>query len=171
MRRSSRCRGLSAAADSNDFMSVRTATREDIAAMMRLASASPGAAIWTEEQYREIFDPGATVARYAVIFEEAGGIAGFAVARTGAEDWELENIVVQSANQRMGYGALLLQALIERARIAGVKHFEKCGFRVKGLRRGYYQQPAEDAILYRQDLTTAPAQVQSASGEKIIKSR
>jgi len=108
------------------------------------------------------------------------------VARTGAEDWELENIVVRAANQRMGYGALLLQALIERARIKGARTFrlevresnmparrlyEKCGFRVKGLRRGYYQQPAEDAILYRQDLTTAPAQVQSASGEKIIKSR
>ena len=74
----------------------------------------------------------------------------------------------------------------ERVRVAGAKHFrlevreanlaarrlyEKCGFRVEGRRRGYYRDPAEDAILYRRDMTIAPTAVQMRSLKKIVKSR
>src|SRR5438270_5903408 len=156
-------------------MPVRTATREDIAAMAQLALTTPGAAIWTEAQYQEIFNPAAAVLRHAVIFEEPESIAGFAVARAGREEWELENIVVHTAAQRAGHGAELLNELIERVRVSGARHFrlevresndaarclyEKCGFRVEGRRRGYYRDPAEDAILYRRDMTFAPTAVQ-----------
>ena len=162
-------------------MPVRTATREDVAAMAQLALATPGAAIWTEAQYQEMFNPAAAVLRHAVIFEEAESIAGFAVARRGGEEWDLENIVVRASAQRLGHGAELLNALIEQARIEGARNcrlevresnilarrlYEKCGFQVEGRRRGYYQQPAEDAILYRRDLRSAPAEVQIPSLKK-----
>ena len=162
-------------------MPIRAATREDIAAMAQLALATPSAAIWTEAQYQEMFNPAAAVLRHAVIFEEAISIVGFAVARAGADDWELENIVVRSNAQRRGRGAELLSAVIEQARIEGAKYFrlevresnlaarrlyEKCGFRVEGRRRGYYRDPAEDAILYRRDMTIAPTSVQVRSLKK-----
>ena len=162
-------------------MPVRAANREDIAAMAQLALATPGAAQWSEAQYREIFNPVAAVPRQAVIFENAGSVAGFAVARAGGEEWELENIVVRPAAQRAGHGAELLTELIERGRVSGAKHFrlevresnlaarclyEKCGFRVEGRRRGYYRDPAEDAILYRRDMTIAPTSVQVRSLKK-----
>ena len=164
-------------------MPVRAATCEDIAAMKGLASATPGAAQWSEAQYREIFNPVAGMLRHAVIFfeEEVESIAGFAVARAGGEEWELENIVVRPAAQRAGHGAELLTELIERGRVSGAKHFrlevresnlaarrlyEKCGFRVEGRRRGYYRDPAEDAILYRRDMTIAPTAVQVRSLKK-----
>ena len=162
-------------------MPFRAATREDVAAMAQLALATPGAAIWTEAQYQAMFDPAEAVLRHAVIFEEAESIAGFAVARAGGEDWELENIVVRTAAQRAGHGAELLNELIERVRVSGAKHFrlevreanlaarhlyEKCGFRAEGRRRGYYRDPAEDAILYRRDMTIAPAAVQVRSLKK-----
>src|SRR5207237_1026739 len=63
-------------------MPVRAATREDVAAMAQLALATPGAAIWTEAQYQEMFNPSAAVLRHAVMFEEPERIAGFAVARS-----------------------------------------------------------------------------------------
>jgi len=162
-------------------MPVRAATCEDIAAMKGLASATPGAAQWSEAQYREIFNPVAAVLRHAVIFEEPESIAGFAVARAGGEEWELENIVVRRAAQRAGHGAELLTELIERVRVSGAKHFrlevresnlaarrlyEKLGFRVEGRRRGYYRDPAEDAILYYRDMRIAPAAVQVRSLKK-----
>ena len=162
-------------------MPVRAATREDVAAMAQLALATPGAAIWTEAQYQEMFNPSAAVLRHAVIFEEPESIAGFAVARAGGEEWELENIVVRSAAQRAGHGAELLTELIERVRVSGAKHFrlevresnlaarrlyEKLGFRVEGRRRGYYRDPAEDAILYYRDMRIAPAAVQVRSLKK-----
>ena len=162
-------------------MPVRTATREDVAAMAQLALATPGAAIWTEAQYQEMFNPAAAVLRHAAIFEEAESIAGFAVAQAGGEDWELENIVVRTAAQRAGHGAELLTELIERVRVSGAKHFrlevresndaarclyEKCGFRVEGRRRGYYRDPDEDAILYGRKLTIAPAEVQIPRAKK-----
>jgi len=162
-------------------MPVRAATREDVAAMAQMALSTPGAAIWTEAQYQEMFDPAAAVLRHAVIFEEPESIAGFAVARAGGEEWELENIVVRSAAQRAGHGAELLTELIERVRVSGAKHFrlevresnlaarrlyEKLGFRVEGRRRGYYRDPAEDAILYYRDMRIAPAAVQVRSLKK-----
>ena len=162
-------------------MPVRTATREDVAAMAQLALATPGAAIWTEAQYQEMFNPAAAVLRHAVIFEEPESIAGFAVAQASGEEWELENIVVRTAARRAGHGAELLNALIEQAGIEGAKHFrlevresnlaarrlyEKCDFRVEGRRRGYYRDPAEDAILYRRDMTIAPTSVQVRSFKK-----
>ena len=162
-------------------MPVRAVTREDVAAMAQLALATPGAAIWTEAQYQEMFDPAAAVLRHAVIFEEPESIAGFAVARAGGEEWELENIIVRTAAQRAGHGAELLNELIERVRVSGAKHFrlevreanlaarrlyEKCGFRVEGRRRGYYRDPAEDAILCRRDMTIAPTAVQTRSLKK-----
>ena len=162
-------------------MPVRAATREDVAAMAQMALSTPGAAIWTEAQYQEMFDPAAAVLRHAVIFEEPESIAGFAVARAGGEEWELENIVVHTAAQRAGHGAELLNELIERVRVSGAKHFrlevresnlaarrlyEKLGFRVEGRRRGYYRDPAEDAILYYRDMRIAPAAVQVRSLKK-----
>src|SRR5438552_17612337 len=102
-------------------MPVRAVTREDVAAMAQLALATPGAAIWTEAQYQEMFNPAAAVLRHAVIFEEVISIAGFAVARAGADGWELENIAVRSSAQRRGCGAELLNGLIEQARIEGAE--------------------------------------------------
>ena len=90
-------------------------------------------------------------------------IAGFLVALHLGPEWELENIAVTPEARRSGLGMQLLTALLTRAKetnsqkvflevresnAAARALYEKAGFRQTGRRKGYYSDPAEDAILY-----------------------
>jgi ribosomal-protein-alanine N-acetyltransferase len=141
--------------------------------MMALEQQSPAAAHWTEPQYERWFAP-ATAPQlsehFAWIAEaegEATPIAGFLVAHKIDTEWELENIVVSQASRRRGVGTLLVRELIEHARSAqGSRIFLevresnhgaralycKAGFEEAGLRKGYYANPVENAILCRLSL-------------------
>ncbi|MCL6449987.1 MAG: ribosomal protein S18-alanine N-acetyltransferase [Acetobacteraceae bacterium] len=72
------------------------------------------------------------------------------------------NVAVHPAYQRCGIGSRLLEELIERARLRGATRmtlevrpsnavalhlYEKYGFRQKGVRRNYYSDTQEDAII------------------------
>jgi len=88
---------------------------------------------------------------------------GFLVAQCGGLEWELENIAVLPGFRRRGAGAALLSALLEEA---GTRHAERillevrasnqsairlygqAGFQLLARRRGYYQNPTEDALLF-----------------------
>ena len=92
-----------------------------------------------------------------------GELIGYAVVLTALDEAHLLNFAVASRWQRCGVGAALLQFLIERARIsrlevlylevrpsnaAGVRLYERFGFKKLGLRRDYYPAMAgrEDAL-------------------------
>lgn len=96
-----------------------------------------------------------------------GSVAGFLVAKHIGPDWELENMVVQESEQRKGIGGQLLAFLISKARqtngeavflevresnLAARTLYRRAGFQQTGRRKAYYQDPAEDAFLYRLDL-------------------
>lgn len=103
--------------------------------------------------------------------EAAGGLTiehpellAFLVARRIGAEWELENIAVAPSARRHGFGALLLRKLIGEASAANGESiflemrksnlgarslYRKFGFREQGLRKSYYSDPPEDAILYR----------------------
>ena len=88
---------------------------------------------------------------------------GFLVAQCGGPEWELENLAVLPALRRRGVGAALLATLLEEA---GARHAERillevrasnqsairlyaqAGFQLLARRRGYYQNPTEDALLF-----------------------
>ena len=150
--------------------------------MMRLERQCSSAAHWAEQQYQQLFVRGVqNVERFVLVVEEsvpsalvpgesgdsASGIVGFLVARHGAPEWELENIVVASRVRRKGLGKRLLDALLERARetnSAGIflevresnaaarTLYERARFEISGRRKSYYADPPEDAVLYRRDL-------------------
>jgi ribosomal-protein-alanine N-acetyltransferase len=142
---------------------IRTATPADIPAMVALEQATAFAAHWNETAYREIFKPGAPP-RIALLSEHTDGSpVGFVVARISDEDCELENIVVKQRAQRQGIGFQLIKTLRAEARvqsasrilievresnIAARRLYEKCGFEITGLRRSYYSDPVEDAVLF-----------------------
>lgn len=88
---------------------------------------------------------------------------GFLVARHVVEEWELENIVIATALRGRGFGSLLVQQFLARARVsqaqaiflevresntAARRLYEKFGFVESGVRRAYYSSPTEDAITY-----------------------
>jgi ribosomal-protein-alanine acetyltransferase len=138
--------------------------------MMHLVQQSPLAAHWSRQQYEGLFVAAATQqrsARLAWIAEDASRtpeIVGFMVAHRVDAEWELENIVVAETARRQGVGSRLLGELVAQARAAqgsgiflevrqsnqsGRALYRKVGFEETGLRKSYYADPPEDAILCR----------------------
>jgi [ribosomal protein S18]-alanine N-acetyltransferase len=157
---------------------IRKATPADIPSIIEVERACATAAHWTEHQYQQMFlpkkgDPQRLVVVAGDSPEERSGsgaetnsrpVLGFLVARQIAPEWELENIVVAPAARRTGLGKRLLEALLIRARetnsdtvflevresnAAARSLYEKTGFELTGLRKSYYTNPQEDAVVYR----------------------
>jgi ribosomal-protein-alanine acetyltransferase len=142
---------------------ARSATPDDIPAILTLERAARSAAHWTESTYHEVFAPEAP-ARIAILLEnESHGTWGFVIARLTSGECELENIAVAPGLQRKGAGTQLIQSLIAAARErsahsihlevrdsnnAARAFYEKCGFANTGRRPKYYSRPQEDAVLY-----------------------
>jgi ribosomal-protein-alanine N-acetyltransferase len=94
-------------------------------------------------------------------------VLGFLVAHKIDAEWELENIVVAAAERRKGLGSQLVNDFVAHVRaVSGVYIFlearesnhnaralyEKFEFEKVGVRKNYYAQPPEDAVLYRLNL-------------------
>jgi len=103
-------------------------------------------------------------ARLEKALSQTAEILAFLVARRLDAEWELENIVVAETARRRGVGTFLLNELVAQARAeqgSGIflevrasnqsarALYRKAGFEETGLRRSYYSNPPEDAILCR----------------------
>lgn len=98
---------------------------------------------------------------------EPGLIAGFALANQIAGCAELEAVVTAPAWRRRGVGAALVGAVAAWSRAVGAERlvlearasnaaalqmYLRQGFVQEGMRRGYYRNPDEDALLFGMDL-------------------
>lgn len=100
-----------------------------------------------------------------IVAEDPGrekGIVGYAVLIQAADEAELLNLAVADDARRGGIGSSLLRSLLEAAARKGVTRmylevresnaaarglYAAHGFAEVGRRRGYYQRPAEDALI------------------------
>jgi [ribosomal protein S18]-alanine N-acetyltransferase len=158
---------------------VRQASTADIAAIMHLERQSPSAGHWSQNQYEALFSiPGGRQRseRFALLAEDHGGaepeevshatsgVLAFLIAHRVDAEWELENIVVAENARRRGVAMRLLGEFIEHVRAQqgaavflevresnqGARAlYRKAGFTETGLRKSYYSNPPEDAILCR----------------------
>lgn len=145
-------------------MKIRIATPDDVHQLIQLEQSSSTAAHWTATQYRELFQSDAGHRSVLVAESAQTALLGFLIAQHITPEWELENIVVAAAERRKGVGKALLNALINRARAAKgsaifleVREsnrearalYENAGFQEVGVRKAYYSNPLENAVLYR----------------------
>jgi ribosomal-protein-alanine N-acetyltransferase len=143
------------------MLQIRSATPDDLLAIVALEKGAVGAAEWSLEQYHGILS---SAARVVLIAEENSCPAGFLVAGCETHEWEIENIVVAEAVRNQGWGAQLVVQFLDLARSRGAEAvllevretngaaralYKKLGFVETGRRRKYYRHPEEDAILYR----------------------
>jgi ribosomal-protein-alanine N-acetyltransferase len=148
---------------------------------MDLERQSPAAAHWSRQRYEDLFRIGGDRRshRFAWLVEDEAdapfenpapdspGILAFLVAHRVDAEWELENIVVIATARRRGLGTRLLGELIVHARAehaCGIflevrksnqsarALYRNLGFEETGLRKSYYSDPPEDAILCRLSL-------------------
>ncbi|MGE5449852.1 MAG: ribosomal protein S18-alanine N-acetyltransferase [Methanomassiliicoccales archaeon] len=114
---------------------------------------------WSKQSYEgELINQFAT---YYVIDIE-GEIAGYGGIWCVFEEAHITNVAVAPAHRRQGLGRVLMEALLERARIkeasrvylevrpsnlAAINLYRGFGFLPGGVRRGYYTDNQEDALL------------------------
>jgi len=137
---------------------IRPASLYDIPAILAIERNAPSASHWSLEQYKKLIDDNSIR-----IAEDEKALCGFISTKAVAGQWEIENVVVAIDNLRRGVADALFRDLLQRARQDAVSAvllevrqsnlparqlYEKHGFSMAGLRRGYYQNPAEDAIHY-----------------------
>lgn len=142
-------------------MNIRPATTADVAAMRRIDAQAPTAAHWNDSEFDRIFagDP----PRLALVIHD-DTVQGFLIANQIGPEWELENIVVAAGARRRGLASALLGHFLDvvkqqggesvflevRASNAAARAlYAKYGFAEAGRRSHYYQNPDEDAVLYR----------------------
>ena len=147
-------------------MLIRLATPDDIPAMIQLQEQASTAAHWGEREYLALFAPDAPqrIALVATGERPPAQTVGFIVARATVDEWEIENVVVDTGHRRQGIAQALIGLLLGRAAEAGIgslslevresnlparQLYKKLGFTEEGRRPRYYRDPVEDACLLR----------------------
>src|SRR5947208_2971276 len=95
-------------------VAIRAATQSDIPSVVQLEHRTASAAHWAAEQYNKIFHP--PPRRIMLLIEEEHFLRGFLVASAVSTEWEVENIVVDAAVHRRGFGMRLFDHLVSQAR-------------------------------------------------------
>ena len=96
------------------------------------------------------------------VYADHGAILGYAVVRILADEGEIQRIGVYPNYRRQGIARELMDAMVAFARARGVraialevresnlgarKLYDSYGFRQEAVRKGYYHNPAEDAVI------------------------
>jgi ribosomal-protein-alanine N-acetyltransferase len=145
---------------------VRPAEAADLPRLVEIASRSVTAAQWNQTEYQKLFAPEQVPTRVSLVVEQECGVVGFIVGRQVEFEWEIENVAVTASARRLGLGTRLVGEFLRLARVHGgsavfleVREsnlaaralYEKWAFVESGRRRGYYSDPAEDALVLRFD--------------------
>ncbi|MGA2340524.1 MAG: ribosomal protein S18-alanine N-acetyltransferase [Terracidiphilus sp.] len=147
---------------------IRPMTAADVSRVMEIAASLPEAPQWPEAAYLTALNPESSPRRIALVAAGPGGVQGFTVASLLPSQAELESIAVAAGSQQRGLGRMLFEALAIDLRAAGILEiilevrasnrpalafYRSAGFGQTGLRRAYYVDPIEDAVLMRLHFT------------------
>jgi [ribosomal protein S18]-alanine N-acetyltransferase len=148
---------------------IRAMREDDVDRVLMIAGSAKTAPQWPRNVYESTIASAGVPLRVALIAEDASGIVGFAVASALSGQAELESIAVAGEAQKQGVGTALLQGVIGAVKLLGAEEivlevrasnqtaaslYARAGFAEVGRRRGYYVNPAEDAVLLRWGLRT-----------------
>ena len=139
-------------------LEIRKALPEDATAVY-VVEAAIASHPWSEEQIREEieFPQG-----YTCVCETDGVVVGFAIMQTAAEFAHINELGVLPGYRRMGIGRMMMEDLIRECTERGCDHislevrslnepakalYGSYGFRQEGVRKGFYRDPADDALV------------------------
>lgn len=107
--------------------------------------------------------------RLYLLAEIDGQVIGYAGAWLVLDEGQITNIAISPDYRRQGYGAKMTRKLVKLLTEAGMKEiflevrvsniaaqamYRRLGFTVKGLRKGYYEKPKEDAMIMSVQVNT-----------------
>ena len=107
-------------------------------------------------------------------FSEDGVLVGYAFVSRYVDAWHVMNVAVALSHRRRGIASALLERLFEVtatdprrgytlevrvSNLGAIKLYERLGFESRGIRRGYYTDNREDALIMWRE----PSQSEQAS--------
>jgi [ribosomal protein S18]-alanine N-acetyltransferase len=146
--------------------SVRKFRLEDADAVTAISEQSPEAANWSKESYVKFTQE---IGSLALVAETDGNLSGFLIGRLTGDQAEILNLAVSANQRRRGNGHALLAAAhaefalqgaqsvyleVRQSNTAAIAFYETHGFSKSGLRKGYYRNPDEPALILVKKLTT-----------------
>lgn len=151
------------AGEQDELVSIRRSELRDVHPIMqvdRLVSSAP----WSQDM---TITQTTGDQRVHFVVEADGRIIGHGGIALLAGDAHITSIAVDPTKQRRGYGQAVLTRLIDAAcenecdgitlevrasNAAAIALYEAAGFTSAGVRRGYYQNNGEDAVIMWKDL-------------------
>jgi ribosomal-protein-alanine N-acetyltransferase len=103
---------------------------------------------------------------YGAFEPEAGELVGYMIISRYVDAWHVMNIAVGPEHRRRGVATMLLERLFEltagddrrgytlEVRVSNdgaIRLYERLGFKARGVRRGYYTDNREDALIMWRD--------------------
>ncbi|NOY52228.1 MAG: ribosomal protein S18-alanine N-acetyltransferase [Deltaproteobacteria bacterium] len=146
-----------------ETLKIRKMEQGDPGRICRL-ECSPFLTSWSLEAFEKALRDPMGLNRVA---EDRSGLIGYLTAFRVLDEACLTNLFVVQRRRRRGVGKMLLNNLIERASIEGVKQlflevrkgnepairlYEKMNFSTVSVRKGYYSDTSEDALVMRMPL-------------------
>jgi [ribosomal protein S18]-alanine N-acetyltransferase len=143
---------------------VRAFLPTDAAEVAGILKESPQAGDWTEASIRESAGWRGVV---ALVSESEGKVTGFIFGRRVEDEAEILNLAVSPASRRKGDGGALLKAALDEfqsrqvnsvflevreSNETGIAFYLKHGFSKRDIRRDYYRDPVESAIVMEKKL-------------------
>jgi ribosomal-protein-alanine N-acetyltransferase len=98
--------------------------------------------------------------------DETGALVGYLILSRYVDAWHVMNVAVDPEHRRQGIASALMQRLFEITRddakrgytlevrvsnVAAIQLYESFGFHSRGIRRGYYVDNREDALIMWRD--------------------
>lgn len=139
-------------------ISIRDMTLSDIPEVVAIEAAS-FTTPWSETSLRSEIGSFGSIARVAV---PEGHVVGYMIAKKVLDEAQLLDLAVMQACRRQGIAGLLMEDLIQTLRnsgtaklylevrasnVAAIYLYESLDFITTGVRKNYYNNPLEDAIL------------------------
>ncbi len=137
---------------------IRECRESDAEAMAALFSQSGQAAQWTASGIAELWRSGAG----GWVDTEGNRLNGAVIARVAGDEAEILNLAVACEMRRRGVGRRLIAAALREVEAKGARRvylevrrsnqgarefYARLGFAQKGIRRKYYNEPEEDALV------------------------
>lgn len=127
---------------------------------------------WTKGMFMEELNKTQSICLVAKIpydsgFERRQKVVGFVCSSFVIDELHILNIAVHPSYRRRGIATLLMEEVIKRGYKKGIRYiflevrirnkaaislYEKLGFRIVGLRRGYYSDTGEDALIMEKEI-------------------
>ncbi len=112
--------------------------------------------------YKAICDFSSYETSRIIVAKYDGIVAGYITSSAVLDEIQIANVATHPNYRRLGIGEKLMTFLSEEAKCSGrsvitlevrnsntpaIRLYEKCGFERVGVRKNYYKNPSEDAVL------------------------